>query len=194
MRLHLIALTIVATLALVLVACSGDDDASDTGDDGAPTATDSPTAAPADADDDDGGDDDDAGNATDAPDFSEDFGMSEAGRGGTGTVVIGDDTFEYQVIACSRDDTSATWNGRGQTGDGTPFVAEVSVKFGFEAEAEISVGSSSVADDGDPHWTAEPTLTYSQGSNGVVILRYDASFTSSNGDTAEGSVDVVCTP
>lgn len=197
MRLHLFTLALVSAIALAILACGGDDDSAGTSD-GAPTATDAPTgteAAP--TDDGDGAEPTpDAGDDGDAtPAFSEDFGMPEAGSGGPGSVVIGEETFEYDVIVCSTsDDGVSVWNGRGHTADGTPFVAEVSLMFGFEASAEISVGSSTVADDGDPHWTAEPALNYSFGQNGVAILNYDASFTSSSGDVADGSVDVVCRP
>jgi hypothetical protein len=185
-------LTVLLALGVLAVACSGDDDdgAGNGGDDAGSTETMdvgdgdvTETATP----------DGDAGEPTgDASDFDEDFGLPEAGFGGNGTVTIGSETYAYDVIACSVDQGVYVLSGRGHDLGGQPFVAEVGVTFGDVATAEVSVGSSSVSDDGDPHWTAEPVLNYEFGANGIAVLRFDATFTDSSGAESDGSVDVTC--
>lgn len=194
MRTYALTMATAVLAAFLLIAC-GDDD--DPGDDAAPTATDAPTATTP-AGDDDGGSGDAVDGEDGAPSFSQDFGAEPAGNGGTGTIVIGEDTFEYEVIVCSTSDDGLTvWNGRGHTADGEPFVALVSVEFGSYATTEVGIGSESISDPGRLHWSAQPTLEYQTGQNGVQTLRFDSLIGSEETGiegAVEGSVDVVCEP
>ena len=181
MRFRAIVLINAASVALLIAACSGDDDGGDGGNGttDAPTETDAPTATePTDGD---GG-------------FTEDFGVPQLGSGGTGTIVLGGETLEYQVIVCSEEDGTSRMSGRGLDGSGEPFVAQVEVEFGFDASAEISRGASSIDDEGSPHWVADPPVTYDFGSGGRLLLTFDSTFTNGAGNQIDGSVDVNCGP
>lgn len=192
MRLHLFTVVLLSALAC-FAACGGGDDDSADGDSGGPTATDAPTATEtSDGNGDDGGGGDDDGGESG---FSEEFGVDQLGNGGTGTIVLGDETLEYDVIVCGEEEDGVyVMSGRGLDAAGEPFVAQVGVEFGLDASAEISRGASSIDDEGDPHWVAAAPETYNFGSGGRLILTFDSTFTDALGTAVDGSVDVNCGP
>lgn len=192
----LFLLLLAPALIAAFAACSGDDDGGQ--------ATDQPevTDVAGDDGDDTGDDGDDGGNGDGAP----------ADSRGSGTVVVGDQTFEVAVDTCILDESdSIIIAGTSSTADGqSVYVSVESLDSPHTlANAAVGVGSTSLFDleRGDHHYGAagytadadfippyvtDPDLVVE--TNGENHISFTATFNDRQDSlfSAPGSVDVTC--
>lgn len=173
-RRPLVALVLLAALAGGLAACGDDDDT------GAPVDQTEPTEV------------------VEEEDPGEPF--LDTTSSGSGTIVIGDETFEYEVTSCfDEDDGAITIAGPGTTAAGEDFFGEVGTSADEEfMSAGVAVGQTTFGQ-GDPNWQlisgVVPDATVER--NGEVRISFSADFDDSADDGTNpvaGSVDASCAP
>lgn len=203
----LVLLLLVPALVAALIAC-GDDDGGADGDNAGPDATEV-----VDGNGDDAGDDGDTGD--DGDDSDGDGGSDDRGSAdsrGSGTVVVGDQTFDVDVDTCIVDSSdSIIIAGASTTADGQDvYISAESIDSPHtQANVDVGIGSTSLFDveRGDPHYesagyTADAEFIPPNVTNPDLVVETNGethiSFTGDFRDVedvlfeATGSVDMTC--
>lgn len=194
MTIRLLAVLFLLPALFLVFACGDDDDSG---------LADGPEATEATDDDDggEGGDDDNGDNGS----------LSDSR--GSGTVVIGDETFDFQVDRCIHDvtDGSIIIAGPSITADGQDvYISVESLSTPYtSANVDVGIGSTSLIDveRGNPHYessgyTADAEFIPPNVTNPDLVVEVNGekhvSFTGSFHDTedvsfsAPGSVEATC--
>lgn len=191
---HISVIFVIFALALAALACGSGDDEDDEAPTGVPTATQA-----------EGNGADSNGESGDEP--SGDVG-GESGNGrGSGTVVIGDQTFDFVVDVCIIEDGGVHMGGASSTADGEPVYVEVAASDTTFANVDVGIGSTSLFDvergdihyetagyspDADfiPPYVTNPDLVVE--INGGASVSFTTEFTPFDEDTLPGSVTASC--
>jgi hypothetical protein len=167
----LLTIVVLAVLALAVAACGGDDGGSPEGTSEAPTVVDGQ-----------------GGELT--PDFR------DVPARGSGTITVGDETFEYDVTICIiTNDSGYTVGGPGQTADGKPFFANAGLQAGGIGYAVVNVGTQDGFALGNPSWTAAPPADPVTQTNDELSISFTTTFDnaiSAEAEAVEGTVDASC--